>query len=137
VPASACVALVRRAGRLLLERPGPASPLRGHWDLPALELEPGAEAAGAMRGHLAKSHGLELAVGRPVARVTHGIMNRRFTLSVLPCRHLRGQTAGNPDLRWIEPREISGAAVSGATLKVLRAAGRLPGAAAAESPSIC
>ena len=123
VPVSACVAVVRRAGRLLLERPGPASPLRGRWDLPALELEEGAEASEAIQAHMAKTHGLELTAGKPVAQVTHGIMNRRLTLSIHPCRHERGRTAKNPDLRWIEPEALAGAAVSGATHKVLRAAG--------------
>ena len=127
VPVSACVALVRRADRLLLERPGPASPLRGLWDLPALELKPGLDPLAALQAHMARTHGLELDVGQPVAQITHGIMNRRITLSVHPCRHKRGQTAKNPDVRWIQVDGLAEAAVSGATHKVLRAG----------SPGIC
>jgi len=122
VPVSACVALILRAGKLLLERPGEASPLRGRWDLPALELTADTDPTEALRAHIARTHGLDLAVENQVARVTHGIMNRRLALAIHPCRHRRGQTAKNPDLRWIEPRELAGAAVSGATHKVLRAA---------------
>ena len=90
-----------RAGSILLERPGADSPLRGSWDLPAIEVAVDADAARALRGRLAR-RGLTAEIGSPVTLLTHGIMNRRFTLSVLPCRHLRGQTAGKPDLRWIE-----------------------------------
>jgi A/G-specific adenine glycosylase len=116
----AAVAVVWRAGRLLLERPAPLSPFRGSWDLPALELDAASDGAEPLRTHLARSYGLELAVEPAVGEVAHGIMNRRLTLSIHRCRHLRGSAAKRSELRWIEPEELDRAAVSGATHKVLR-----------------
>jgi A/G-specific adenine glycosylase len=114
------VAWLRRGERIVLERPIRGNPLRGSWDLPAIEVEAGAEAADALRAKLAAA-GLEVAVGpaRTVAR--HGIMHRKLTLEVAECRLRRGRVAGRPDLRWIDPARLSGVAVSGATVKVARA----------------
>jgi len=117
----AAVAVVRRAGRLLLERPTPSSPLRGHWDLPALELSGDSDAVEALGTHMARTHGLELDVEPAIGRVAHGIMNRRLSLSIHPCRHRRGSASRRPELRWIDPPDLEHTAVSGATHKVLRA----------------
>jgi hypothetical protein len=72
---------------------------------------------------MARRHGLELAVEPAHAQVAHSITTRRLTLGIHACRHLRGRAARRRDLRWIEPERLEGAAVSGATHKVLRAAG--------------
>ena len=84
--------------------------------LPALELEPGADSGDALRAHLAGAHGLELAVDEPAGRVGHGIMNRRLTLWIHPCRHLRGRAAGSDRLRWIEAARRSSISCSSNSL---------------------
>jgi A/G-specific adenine glycosylase len=113
------VAWLRRGHRIVLERPANGNPLRGSWDLPAIELEADTDAAQALRAKLAAA-GLEIAVGPNRLLARHGIMHRRLTLEVAECRLHRGRVAGRPDLRWIDRGELSGAAVSGATLKVAR-----------------
>jgi A/G-specific adenine glycosylase len=115
------VAWVRRGDRVLLERPGPDNPLRGAWDLPAVEVRPGSDAAAAIRGKLLGS-GLEARVGPFVVRARHGIMHRRLTLEVAECRVRSGRVAGRPELRWV--RNLTDVAVSGATRKVATAVAR-------------
>jgi A/G-specific adenine glycosylase len=120
--ARVAVAWVRRGERVLLERPDDGNPLRGTWDLPAIELATDADAVAALDDKLAR-HGLSVAVGEPVARVRHGIMNRRLTLDVFRCRVRGGRVAGRDDLCWVGWAQLATTAVSGATRKVFVAAG--------------
>jgi A/G-specific adenine glycosylase len=112
------VAWVRRGESLLLERPGPDNPLRGTWDLPAVEVASDADRAAALREKLGRS-GLHLSVGPLVASARHAILHRRLTLEVVACRLRRGRVAGRDELRWV--RGLTDVAVSGATRKVARA----------------
>jgi len=117
------VALVRRAGRVLLERPGEFSPFRGSWDLPAREIDGDETGEKALSRSLVSTHGLELGVRPHAAKLFHGIMRRRLTLLVHPCRLRRGRVVQHDDLCWLDPSRLDEVAVSGATRKVLRSAG--------------
>jgi A/G-specific adenine glycosylase len=116
------VAVVRRGGRVLLERPPAGAPLRGAWDLPAREIGAGRSGENALCAALAEEHGLEIGVGPAVGRLGHAIMHRRLLLEVRLCRLRRGRVAGSEALRWIDPRRLGDAAVSGATRKALELA---------------
>jgi len=118
VTVDVAVAWIRRAGRVLIERPPASSPLRGTWDLPAFEIHEGEAIVPAIRSRMKQVRGLEVSVGTPVARLNHGIMHRRLRLLVHDCRHARGAVAGRDDLRWLDPRDLDGVAISGATRKV-------------------
>lgn len=121
------VAVVSRGGKLLLERPGDGSPLRGTWDLPAVELGDDTDAAAAAREALRQRHGLQVGVRCTLAIASHGILHRRLRLEGLDCRLDRGRVAGRAALRWIAPGELDGTAVSGATSKILRLLGGFSG----------
>lgn len=114
------VAVIRRGGRLLLERPGESNPLRGSWDLPAVELTDGVSLERTLARGLARRHGLSLGRGRAAGRVVHGIMQRRLSLEIQLCGLRRGKVAGRETLRWLDPAALNDAAVSGATRKILR-----------------
>jgi A/G-specific adenine glycosylase len=116
--ATVAVAWVERAGRVLLERPSERSPLRGSWDLPAVEIDGAATGAEELQRRLAAA-GLSASVEPPVAELRHAIMNRRLTLQVYPCRLQRGRVAGRDSLRWVRPHDLPGTAHSGATRKVI------------------
>jgi len=107
------VAVVVRRGRVLLERPGAASPLRGTWDVPA------AGGADLLRSELRNRHGLSVELGEPVARYTHGILDQVLRIQVHPCRLLDRTVGRSGDLRWVAPASLGEVAVSGATRKVL------------------
>jgi len=110
------VAWVQRGGRILLERPDDDSPLRGTWDLPAIE-----GSCEHLSDALKQRHGLTVLVGSETAKARHGIMNRRLTLTVAACALQSGAVARNPSLTWTDPSTLREHAVSGATLKVARA----------------
>jgi A/G-specific adenine glycosylase len=113
------VALVFRGESYLLEKPVDGSLLRGTWDLPSLEIPDGEDAAAMVQRTLGKRHGIEVRTREPRTSMTHGIMNRRYRLQVVPCTHVRGKIAGREMLRWATVQELETVPVSGATRKVL------------------
>lgn len=118
------VALVRHRGRLLLERPADGSPLRGSWDLPAVELRGCASARRALESALRLRHGvLVRAEAGPAARATHSILDRRLRLELLDCRLVAPYAGRSTDTRWTRPNDLGFLHVSGATRKLVAAAG--------------
>lgn len=116
------VAVVRNRGFVLVERPNSGSPFRGMWDLPAMELRPGADARRAIEAAMTGRHALPVESEAEAARATHSILHRRLALEIYPCR-LRGPLVKNGDgTRWIRPESLSETPVSGATRKVLHLA---------------
>ena len=115
------VALIERDGAVLLERNPSGGPLRGKWDLPAVETdEPDALAGEALRGALRARHGIDVipgALGRPAV---HTILDRRLRLSVVRCVWPQRDVDPGPALRWMPPEALDVTPVSGATRKVLR-----------------
>jgi A/G-specific adenine glycosylase len=120
------VALLHRRGRVLLEKPGGTSPLRGTWDVPAVVGSSAEAGAERLRSELRDRHGLAVELGEPVARHTHGILESVLRIEVHAARLLEPFAGRSPDLRWVRPAELDEVAVSGATRKVLRAARPLP-----------
>jgi A/G-specific adenine glycosylase len=114
------VAWAERSDRVMIERRTSGSPLRGAWDLPAVEVPSGASAARSVAAHLRLRHRVEVQPGEPVLRLRHGILHRRLELEVVACRAQRTGRLPRVDLRWLE-RSAGDAPVSGATRKILRA----------------
>jgi A/G-specific adenine glycosylase len=110
------VALLRQSGRVLLERPGEASPLRGTWDVPAVH----SASADRLRAELRSRHGLTVELDEPIARHTHGILETVLRITVHPGRVVARRTARSPELRWVRPSALDEVPVSGATRKVLK-----------------
>jgi A/G-specific adenine glycosylase len=114
------VAAVRRGSCVLIERPAADSPLRGAWDLPACEIDGDGDAACTIRAALRRRYGLEIRTAEPAGPVSHGIMQRRLLLEVVPCRLRRGRVAGRGELSWVGVSALDEAAVSGATRKAVQ-----------------
>ncbi len=114
------VAVIRRGGKVLLERPDEANPFRGTWDLPAVELEGAGFAADALTRRFDRRHRVGVAMGACLGRATHGILHRRLKLEVHRGTLRRGRVAGADDLVWVAPDELVDFPISGATRKVMR-----------------
>jgi A/G-specific adenine glycosylase len=113
------VAVIRRGARVLLEAGGGGSPLRGRWDLPAFEVEPGRGAGETIEEGMRARHGLEVRVQGAVGRAAHSILDRRLALQALACVRTGGRVAGRATLRWVPLAELPLTPVSGATTKLL------------------
>ncbi len=114
------VAWLARGKRVLLERPDSGNPLRGTWDLPAIEIEAATNPIDALRDKLG-GRGLDVSFGKSIARVRHGIQNRRLTLEVYAGRLSRGRVAQLRGVCWIDPARLATKAISGATRKITSA----------------
>ncbi len=114
------VAWLRRGKRVLLEHPNNGNPLRGTWDLPAIELEAEASPIDALREKLC-GRGLEVSLDKSIARVRHSILHRRLTLEIYAGRLSRGRVADLRDVCWVAPAHLATKAISGATRKITSA----------------
>jgi A/G-specific adenine glycosylase len=116
------VAVIRRGGKVLLERPDEKNPFRGSWDLPAVELEGSSVAANELVRRLEKRHRVTVAIGTCLGRVTHGILHRRLKLEAHSGKMRRGRVSGAEELIWVALDSLGDIPVSGATRKVLKLA---------------
>ncbi len=123
------VALVERGDHVLLERPRDGNPLRGTWELPAVEIAPDADPRAALEVALSRRHRLSVRALAERGRASHSILHRRLHLEILSCRLVRGSVRGTPALRWLDPKDLDATPVSGATMKVLGSIQRLAGTA--------
>ena len=116
------VALIEREGAVLLERQGAGGPLRGKWDLPAVETGGMHALVGeAVRTALRERHGIDVLPGTLGRPASHTILNRRLRLAVVRCAWPQREPAPGSGLRWMAAGELDATPVSGATRKVLRA----------------
>lgn len=114
------VLVARRGDAWLLSARGATTPLRGEWDLPAVECDDTANDPVSAIRSWAGTRGLSVDDPRVGPTVSHGILHRRLRLQSVRAR-LRGRVSAHRDLRWIPAPELERRAVSGATWKVLRA----------------
>jgi len=130
------VAWIARGTSFVVERPTSGGPLRGTWDVPAVEFEPETRSARALETSVAARHGIEIQAAPAATRLVHAIMDRRLRISVHPCRLVRGRVARRPDVSWRDVSSLDDLATSGVTKKVARAMSRVvPEAQPAPGPS--
>ena len=113
------VAVIRRSGKVLLERPDDVNPFRGTWDLPAVELDGIGFATEALTRRLDQRHRVGVAMGACLGHATHGILHRRLKLEAHGGALRHGRVADSRDLSWVALNRLADHPVSGATLKVL------------------
>jgi len=106
------VAVVERAGRLLLRRRRDGGLMRGLWELPTVTRRSGAD-------------GLRLEMSEPIATVRHSITYRRLELRVRPARLLSEPPRGR--YRWVRRGDLRRLPTSSMVRKVLAAYGERPG----------
>jgi A/G-specific adenine glycosylase len=120
--ATACAALVRADGRVLLARRPPTGLLAGLWELPG---GPGDALADALSTRL----GLVLRSATPLGAVTHVFSHLRLVTTVYDA-HVDGVPVaggGYQDARWVPAADVDGMALSTLARRTLRL-GSAPGA---------
>jgi len=105
------VALVERAGRLLLRRRQDEGLMRGLWELPTVTRR--------------SVDGLRLEMSEPIATVRHSITYRRLELRVRTARLLSAPPRGR--YRWVRRRDLGRLPASSMLRKVLAACGERRG----------
>lgn len=94
-------ALLWREGRLLVGRRADS----GLWELPGGKREPGESLEGCLARELREELGVEVEVGRRLARIRQPDGDRRFELHCFLCRLRRGEPRAREhrELAWLEP----------------------------------
>ena len=111
------VAVVRRRDQVLIVRKSAESPLRGTWDLPAVELSDARLAAARLRQAISRRHGVQLGTPTQLGIATHSILHRRLRIHAFSFR-VRSGSAGT-EARWVSRGQLDEVATSSATRKVL------------------
>ena len=113
------IAVIVHRGRVLVEPRSPRSPLRGAWDLPAVELKRRALPDRILRD-IRNRHGVECAVVGILPGPRHSILDKRLRLQVVLAR---ARSRGTKDrVRWLPLADIAESPVSSATTKCVRLA---------------
>jgi len=134
--------VIRKRGRILIDRRPPEGLLGGLWEFPGGKVEPGESPAEALVREVREELGVEVAVGRPIAKINHAYTHFRITLHVFECRHVSGRPrALQCDAwKWVPPGELDRYAFPRANQKVielLRAGGARNPAPERRAPSAC
>lgn len=114
------VAVVERAGRVLLVRRPADARLGGMWAFPQAVLLPGESLAGGVERAAREWTGLEVRAGEEVAVVPHAFTHVRATYRAVRCTVISGepQAVGCTAWAWISARELDGYALPVAQRKI-------------------
>ena len=111
-----------RSGRLVLitERRG-ADDRGGEWEFPGGTRELGETLEACLARELREELGIEVDIGKELARVEHTYPDIEITLHAFACRHVGGEprALGCADWRWVEPEELAGYRLSPADRELL------------------
>jgi len=82
--------------------------LGGLWEFPGGKQEPGESLAQCVRREIKEELGVEVRVGKALARVDHAYTHFKITLHAYACRYLRGKPRplGVRDWRWVKPAQL-------------------------------
>jgi A/G-specific adenine glycosylase len=117
--------VIRRRGRILIDRRPADGLLGGLWELPGGKVEAGETLAAALRREVREEVGLSVRVGRPVATVKHAYTHFRITLHAFECVAAAGRARAIAceEVRWVRPGELRRFAFPRANQKILAALG--------------
>jgi A/G-specific adenine glycosylase len=115
--------LVRKRGRLLIDRRPDEGLLGGLWELPGGKVRRGESHRAALRREVREELGIEVEPEGKLTTVRHAYSHFRITLHAYHCRHVRGRARpiACTDCKWIWPSRIERYAFPAANRKVFAA----------------
>jgi A/G-specific adenine glycosylase len=101
-------AIIRKRGRLLISQRPLEGMLGGLWEFPGGKRQRGETLPDCVAREIREELGIEIAVGKRMARVEHSYSHFRITLHAFECTHLSGRVRkiGVADFRWVKPEEL-------------------------------
>lgn len=98
-----CVAVVRRAGKVLVRRRPRGTHLAGSWEFPGGKRRRGERGRACAERETREETGLRVRAGPEFARVRHDYPGRRVLLRFFGCDPAGGRLRRSPSLRWVAP----------------------------------
>ncbi len=115
--------MIRKNGRLLIDRRREDQLLGGLWELPGGKVQPGESLPEALRREVREEVGIDIDVGSEIAVVEHAYSHFKITLHAFECRHLRGRARAIEcnACKWVRPAEFDDYAFPAANRKIFDA----------------
>ena len=115
--------VIRKKGRLLIDRRNPEGLLGGLWEFPGGQCEPGESPAEALVREVREELSIEIRVLNPLMTIKHAYTHFRITLHAFECEYVSGRPTrhqiGCSAFRWILPSELSRFAFPKANHKII------------------
>lgn len=124
-PLAVCCALIEHDGRLLVAQRPPGKHLALQWEFPGGKIEPGEDAAAALRRELREELGCEITLLRALPVCLHAYPTVTIALHPLVVALAPGSPVPHPHehvaLRWSTPTELDALDLAAADRPVLAA----------------
>jgi mutator protein MutT len=116
------IALVWRAGRLLVTRRPFDAHLGGLWEFPGGKLEPGETAERCAEREVSEEVAMSVAARRTRTPIRHEYSERTVVLHPVDCEWQHGdpELRGVIEARWVAPRELEALAFPAANAALIR-----------------
>lgn len=114
-------AVIRKRGRILIDRRREDAMLGGLWEFPGGKVRPGEAHRQALAREVAEEVGIEVAVGEPLCTVRHAYSHFRITLHAYTCRHIAGRARAIEcdAVKWVLPDDLDRYAFPKANHRIL------------------
>jgi A/G-specific adenine glycosylase len=115
--------VIRRRGRILIDRRHADGLLGGLWEFPGGKVERGETPAAAVVREVREEVGIDVEVVAPLIVVRHAYTHFRITLRAFECRYVGGRTRaiGCAETKWVRPGELDGYAFPKANQRIIAA----------------
>jgi len=115
--------IIRKRGRILIDRRKPDGLLGGLWEFPGGKVEAGETLAQALRREVREELGIRIRVGKELIAVNHAYSHFRITLHAMECEYVSGKprAIGCDGFKWVRPGELDAYAFPKANRKVIEA----------------
>jgi A/G-specific adenine glycosylase len=102
-------AVIRRGGKILIDRRKPQGLLGGLWEFPGGKVERGETLTQALVREVREEVGIEITVGSQIAVVQHAYSHFRITLHAFLCNYKRGtaKPIECDDVKWVTVKQLS------------------------------
>lgn len=103
-------AVIRRRGKVLIDRRPEGKLLGGLWEFPGGKREKGETLQACLRRELREELGITVGVGRGVGVFDHAYTHFRVTVYAFECTIRKGEPRAieSDEIRWVAPRELAG-----------------------------
>jgi A/G-specific adenine glycosylase len=98
-------AVIRKQGKLLVDKRDPNGLLGGLWEFPGGKVEPGEKHAEALMREIREELGVEIKVGDKIGIYRHAYTHYRVTVHVHFCEIISGQPQAfqSSEIQWVKP----------------------------------